>query len=119
MTFFTADLHFGHASIIRYCRRPFASVDEMNAALVSNWNGAVRAADEVYIVGDMFFRCENVESILSKLKGRKHLVLGNHDSSWIGDLDLSAYFASVDRIAQFSDGENLFWGDCHSWNSVV
>ena len=46
-------------------------------------------------------------------------MLGNHDSSWIGDLDLSAYFASVDRIAQFSDGENLFWGDCHSWNSVV
>ena len=36
MVFFTADLHFGHANIIRHCVRPFASVEEMDAALMAN-----------------------------------------------------------------------------------
>lgn len=30
MVFFTADLHFGHANIIRHCARPFASVVDTN-----------------------------------------------------------------------------------------
>lgn len=30
MVFFTADLHFGHANIIRHCARPFASVADIN-----------------------------------------------------------------------------------------
>jgi len=32
-TWFTADMHFGHANIIRYSRRPFASVQAMDIAL--------------------------------------------------------------------------------------
>ena len=32
MVFFTADTHFDHANIIRFCIRPFATVEEMNEA---------------------------------------------------------------------------------------
>jgi len=30
---FTADFHLGHFNIIRYCHRPFASVEEMDNAI--------------------------------------------------------------------------------------
>lgn len=56
MVYFTADTHFGHENIIKFCDRPFASVEEMDETLIANWNGRVRANDTVFILGDMFFR---------------------------------------------------------------
>ena len=56
MIYFTADTHFDHANIIRFCNRPFATVGEMNEALIANWNRKVHGNDTVYILGDMFFR---------------------------------------------------------------
>jgi calcineurin-like phosphoesterase family protein len=38
MDFFTADTHFGHVNMLRYCNRPFTSVEEMDAALIARWN---------------------------------------------------------------------------------
>lgn len=58
MLFFTSDLHFGHEKIIKACRRPFSSVEEMNGKLVENWNATVGAQDEVYILGDFALRLE-------------------------------------------------------------
>lgn len=50
--FFTADPHFGHANIIRFCGRPFANVREMDDALIANINAVVAADDRLYILGD-------------------------------------------------------------------
>ena len=72
-----ADTHFGHANIIRYCNRPFASVEEMNSKMIANWNDTVRDEDIVYHLGDVYFRDNWV---LPLLKGRKRLVIGNHDT---------------------------------------
>jgi calcineurin-like phosphoesterase family protein len=33
--FFTADHHFGHRNIIGLCQRPFADIEEMDAALTA------------------------------------------------------------------------------------
>ncbi len=81
MLFFTSDLHFGHEKIIKACRRPFSSVEEMNGKLVENWNATVGAHDEVYILGDFALRLEmpQIHEILEQLNGRKHLIFGNHD----------------------------------------
>ena len=81
MLFFTSDLHFGHEKIIKACRRPFSSVEEMNGKLVENWNATVGAHDEVYILGDFALRLEMpvIHEILEQLNGRKHLIFGNHD----------------------------------------
>jgi calcineurin-like phosphoesterase family protein len=50
--FFTSDTHFGHANIIKYCGRPFASVEEMNRELIARWNAVVGPRDTVYHLGD-------------------------------------------------------------------
>jgi len=79
-TWFTADTHFGHYSIIEYCRRPFVSVDEMDEAMISNWNNVVKGGDLVYHLGDFAYgNHEKVKAYRTRLKGKIHLILGNHD----------------------------------------
>ena len=73
---FVSDLHFGHNNIISYCQRPWTSVEEMDQALVDNWNEFVRGNDIVYCLGDMAFH--NYDRI-GQLNGIKVLVPGNHD----------------------------------------
>ena len=80
MIFFTSDLHFGHTNIIRHCDRPFTSADEMDAALIKNWNATVGPKDEVYILGDLTMRkAAEAHRYLTQLNGRKYLICGNHD----------------------------------------
>ena len=68
MIYFTADTHFGHENVIRFCRRPYATAAEMDEALIDNWNSRVKGNDTVFILGDMFFRSDNAEEILRCLK---------------------------------------------------
>ena len=56
MTYFTSDLHLGHENIIRFSNRPFSTLDEMNRTLVDNWNSRVTERDDVFVLGDMFYR---------------------------------------------------------------
>lgn len=82
---FTADQHFNHKNIIKYSKRPFKSVEEMNEGLIEKYNSVVNAEDDVYFLGDLGF-FNNIDTtkydlkpIVSRLKGRKFLILGNHD----------------------------------------
>ncbi len=72
--FFIADMHFDDDNIRRYENRPFETVQEMNDAIVKNWNDVVEEGDEVYIIGDI-----GNEEYIKKLNGKKYLVKGNHD----------------------------------------
>lgn len=104
MLYYIADTHFGHESILKMCDRPFDSIDQMNASLIAAWNQRVTGNDKVYILGDLFFRCADPEPILGQLKGRKHLIVGNHDASWMHKVDLKKYFVGVDSFLEISDG---------------
>lgn len=73
-----SDTHFGHDNIISYCNRPFANAEIMDENLIENWNNVVKDGDIVYHLGDVYFGV-NGRDALSKLKGRKRLILGNHD----------------------------------------
>lgn len=50
MIYFTADTHFGHESVIRFCSRPYATAAEMDEALIENWNSRVKGNDTVLIL---------------------------------------------------------------------
>lgn len=82
---FTSDPHYYHANVITYCDRPYRhangdpNVEEMNEALVRNWNNVVRPDDTVYCLGDFSLAIRPVELYTPRLMGTKKLVPGNHD----------------------------------------
>lgn len=79
--FVTSDLHVGHSNIIKHCQRPFVSVDEMDAALIANWNGRVAKDDIVLVLGDFSFRAtRNVRDYVRQLNGKIMFQFGNHDN---------------------------------------
>jgi len=122
MIYFTADQHFGHANIIKLCSRPFSDVQEMDETLIENWNRRVTNGDTIYIIGDLFFRnMVPTEEYLMRLKGKKHLILGNHDKTWIRKVDIAKYFLSVDTLTEIGDGQHKLIL-CHypmmSWNAM-
>ena len=81
---FTSDLHFWHKNICKYCNRPFETMEEMNQALIDNWNSVVKEDDTVFVLGDMgFCGYDKLEPLMSQLNGKKYLIQGNHDSDKI------------------------------------
>jgi len=82
MIWFTADPHFGHRNIIKYCKRPFKGPKEMDTVIRTNWNALVKPKDTVYVLGDfsMSTNKKNLEDWFNALHGKKTLIVGNHDS---------------------------------------
>lgn len=126
----TADHHFGHANIIKYCNRPFSSKDEMDATMVAVWNSMVSDEDLVIHLGDVSLgSASHVGHILDKLKGKKVLVYGNHDRtdlkqhhSWL-NVRKSVKMIYENRIIhmrhypyhadEMNPGEIYLHGHCH------
>ena len=122
--FFISDTHFGDANVIRTCRRPFASVAEMDEALVSRWNACAGPNDTIYHLGDFCFRAfPGADAYLRRLNGRIHLIAGNHDDETVARH--ARFFASVSQIREIEErGHRIVL--CHypmrewngSWNKV-
>ena len=88
MIFFTSDPHFGHENIIKYCDRPFKSLEEMDETIIRNWNERVKPTDTVIVAGDFCFvntshRGEGTRKkwfwYSDQLNGNKVFIMGNHD----------------------------------------
>lgn len=78
--FFTSDTHFSHENIIRFCGRPFSSVEEMNEEMIRRWNEKVPEDGVVFHLGDFAFgNTKAWTGPLDRLHGKIHLILGNHD----------------------------------------
>lgn len=116
-TWFTADTHFGHGNIIRYCQRPFRDTREMDGAMISAWNAAVGPDDTVWHLGDFAFRSARAPmDLLRRLNGIKHLVWGNHDGP---DCRAAPGWTSSQPYAEVSvEGQRLvlFHYACRVWN---
>lgn len=108
MIFYTSDLHFGHENIIKSCGRPFSSADEMDEALIAAWNARVTRADTVYILGDLIYKAERPpEYYLKRLKGKKCLIVGNHDSFWLDNVNYEDYFEDVSPLKVINSGAGI------------
>ena len=82
--FITSDTHFSHNNMLKFTRedgsrlRPWNSLEEMDEALIENWNKVVRPNDKVYHLGDVVMKHKALQ-IVERLHGRKTLIMGNHD----------------------------------------
>ncbi len=95
MIYFVADTHFGHANILKLSNRPFQTIEEMDEALIANWNSRVKGNDTVYILGDLIHKSQEPEKYLRRLKGKKVLIIGNHDKTWLKKIAATKYFTTV------------------------
>lgn len=91
MIYFTSDLHFNHANVIKHCNRPFNDVEHMNESLIENWNSVVKEKDSIYILGDFCLK-GNPFYFLDRLQGRKYLIFGNHDKKYRARYRDSGFF---------------------------
>ncbi|HAR41171.1 MAG TPA: hypothetical protein DCS07_00820 [Bdellovibrionales bacterium] len=73
MIYFTADHHFSHKNIIKYCGRPFQSAEEMNAVMIQRWNETVQPGDTVFYLGDFSLGIQSVLEILPILNDKSTL----------------------------------------------
>jgi len=95
--FFTSDTHFWHKNIIKYCDRPFKSVQEMNDTIVANWDAKVPKTGIVFVVGDFAMNCsiQQIIDVRKRLNGRIILIRGNHDDDVIKANDKENIFEEV------------------------
>ncbi len=120
---YTADTHFGHENIIKFCDRPFRSANHMDAVLMQNLWTMVGPKDALWIVGDFAFGQkakdrEWLTSLFFKLPGaEKHLIVGNHDL----EPTLALPWDSISHMAEVKDGpDSQMHTLCHypmiTWN---
>lgn len=99
--FYISDWHYSHANILAFDNRPFVNVEQMNEALIANWNAVVGKGDTVYILGDMFWHKNDAAPVLDQLKGQKVLILGNHD--WRFSDDVKQKFVKITEYLEVED----------------
>ena len=93
----------------------------MDRTIVDNWNAVVKQEDDVYILGDFCFRAsKGALWYLKQLKGRKHLIIGNHDGDLLKDEEAVKELVSVDKMTYVKDGAYTI-SLCHfplaEWNN--
>lgn len=106
MIYFTADTHFGHSNIIKYCNRPFETIKEMDEILIENINKTVRSNDILWHLGDFCFKYQfKIEEYAERLNCKNiHIILGNHDKQ------LKKYSCSLLNHGIFKSIQNFFEG---------
>lgn len=122
MNLYIGDIHFGHKSVIQFDNRPFADAETMDKVLIERWNRRVQEKDNVYVIGDFAYRNQMPEEwYLDRLKGKKHLIIGNHDNKLLKNGKAMAYFESVEKMKHVSDMGNQICL-CHfplaEWNNM-
>jgi calcineurin-like phosphoesterase family protein len=138
-TWFTADTHFGHGNIIKYCARPFLSREEAAAvradpraklrlsdatvqrhddALLEAINSRVEAGDHLWILGDFCWGgFAEARRYRDRIRcGHVFLVWGNHDRGEIAPVFSDTMEQGMVRV----EGQELWLNHypMRSWNKA-
>lgn len=124
---FMSDLHYNHENVIKFNRRPFENVKEMNWHIEQELITKIGPGDILFDMGDLFWKTDettmkNVISLASPKEWYK--ILGNHDNynvyrkSYIGTL--FTLLSDILEINVDHEGRNYRLTLCHypmiSWN---
>lgn len=102
--FFTADTHFFHHAMVE--RRGFKTKEEMNEALIENWNRVISHKDTVFHLGDLSFgNTVDTFSVINQLNGQIVLVRGNHDKKL--KTNIAKRFTSIHDLLEIDIQESL------------
>lgn len=80
--------------------RPFETTEEMDEAIIKNWNNVVNAKDTVYHLGDVVINRRALPTI-GRCNGAKHLIKGNHDVFRLEEY--AKYFKDIHSSKAFQD----------------
>lgn len=118
MKWFTSDWHLGHDNVMKFSRRPFSNISEMNERIVSNVLSVLRPGDDLYFLGDLAWRRFNLDGFFDRWPRNVnfHWILGNHDKNWT---PFKSKCASISDMGKTSiDGNTVIL--CHypmlTWN---
>src|SRR5208337_3100756 len=103
MTFFSSDFHLGHTNIIKYCHRPFANSQEMDATILKNFFDIVKPGDRFFYLGDLSFHTDTIKRVLNSLAGtniKSVFLVGNHDN-YNNDVRQVAKSAGIEIVDGF------------------
>lgn len=109
---FVSDTHFGHEGALKWSATrsaAFDSVGEMDEHMIERWNSVVKPGDIVYHLGDVFLggnSQERKQEVMSRLRGSKRLLLGNHDDAI--SLGRGGWFTKINLWRVWNDKPLLF-----------
>lgn len=96
MIYLSADHHFGHFNIIKFCNRPFTNLEMMEEELIRRHNEVVTDGDVTIFAGDFCWRNKAyAEQIIRQLKGQKVFLRGSHDA-WMGGAGHEIWEKTID-----------------------
>lgn len=72
-----SDLHLSHHNMA--ISRGFDNIEQHDNHIIDSWNKVINKQDTVWILGDITMEKSGPYELLSKLKGYKRVILGNHD----------------------------------------
>lgn len=79
--FIYGDMHLNEKAMFgRIYSETFETQEEYYETTIKNWNRIVQDNDVILVLGDLGRNKDFLRGFFSKLKGRKWLILGNHDS---------------------------------------
>ncbi len=97
-----SDTHLNHENMLKFKRddgtlvRDFHDVHHMNEIIIQNWNKLVKPQDKIYHLGDVYMGSQqDADRLLSRLNGKKRLIVGNHDCIYGKGNILQKYFQKI------------------------